>query len=72
MVRNSISLLVFSSVSEGLFSSSASWEEIWGRLEVLPPRLRLEEVDEELRPESGTGDAWPSCRKSIPPGRGEG
>ena len=64
-IRNSMSLLVFSSILLEATSSSTSCE-ISGRLLLLPPRLRLDEVEEELRPESGTGDAWPSRRKSTP------
>ena len=64
VVRNSISLLVL--WSSWPDESSSSWD-MSGRLLVLPPRLRLEEVEEEFRPESGTGDPWPSLRKSKPP-----
>lgn len=38
---------------------------------MLPPRLTLEEVEEELIPESATGDACHSRRKSRPPVRKE-
>lgn len=55
VAKNSISLYVFSSVLSEAASSSTSCE-ISGRLLLLPPRLRLDEVEEELRPESGTGD----------------
>lgn len=34
---------------------------------MLPPRLRLDDVEEELRPESGTGDAWHSRKNSKHP-----
>lgn len=48
-----MSLPVFSSAA----ARAASWSEMSGRLPLLPPRLRLDDVEEELRPESGTGDA---------------
>lgn len=67
MLRNSTSLLLFSSVSVLLSSVSDSSVEKCGRLLLLLPRLRLEDVDEELNPESGTGDAWASRKKSTPP-----
>ena len=66
VVRNSMSLFVFSSILLEATSSSTSCE-ISGRLLLLPPRLRLDDVEEELRPESGTGDAWHSRRKSTHP-----
>ena len=59
-----MSLLVLSS---SWLEESSSSGDMSGRLLVLPPRLRLEEVEEELRPESGTGDPWHSLRKSNPP-----
>lgn len=68
VLRNSTSLLLFSSVSVLLSSVSDSSVEKCGRLLLLLPRLRLEDVDEELNPESGTGDGWASRRKSTPPG----
>lgn len=55
VVKNSMSLLVFSSIL--LEASSSISCEISGKLLLLPPRLRLDDVEEELRPESGTGDA---------------
>lgn len=55
VVKNSMSLFVFSSVFLEATSSSISCE-ISGRWVLLPPRLRLDDVEEELRPESGTGD----------------
>lgn len=61
-----MSLLAFSSVSAAVSMSSTSWV-ICGRFPLLPPRLMLEEVELELRPESGTGDDWSSLRKSKPP-----
>lgn len=67
VVRNSMSLLAFSSVSAAVSTSSTSWV-ICGRFPLLPPRLMLEDVELELRPESGTGDDWSSLRKSKPPG----
>lgn len=71
VVRNSMSLLAFSSVSVVASMSSTSWD-ICGRFPLLPPRLMLEEVELELSPESGTGDDWSSLRKSKPPGWEEG
>lgn len=68
VVRNSMSLLAFSSVSAAVSASSTSWV-ICGRFPLLPPRLMLEEVELELSPESGTGEHWSSRRKSKPPGR---
>lgn len=68
VLRNSTSLLLFSSLSVLLSSVSDSSVEKCCRLLLLLPRLRLEDVDEELNPESGTGDAWASRRKSTPPG----
>ena len=70
VVKNSMSLLVFSSIL--LEASSSISCEISGRLLLLPPRLRLDDVEEELRPESGTGDAWHSRRKSKPPEHNRG
>lgn len=67
VLRNSTSLLLFSSVSVLLSSVSDSSVEKCGRLLLLLPRLRLEDVDDELNPESGTGDTWASLRKSTPP-----
>lgn len=61
-----MSLLAFSSVSAAVSTSSTSWV-ICGRFPLLPPRLILEEVELELSPESGTGEDWPSLRKSKPP-----
>lgn len=55
VVRNSMSLLAFSSVSAAVSASSASCV-ICGRFPLLPPRLMLEEVELELSPESGTGE----------------
>lgn len=66
VVKNSISLLVFSFILLEATSSSTSCE-ISGRLLLLPPKLKLDDVDEELKPESGPGDAWHSRRKSKPP-----
>lgn len=71
VVKNSMSLLVLSSILLEATSSSTSCE-ISGRLLLLPPRLRLDDVEEELRPESGTGDAWHSRRKSKPPEHNRG
>lgn len=65
VVKNSTSLLVFSSNLLEM-RSSTSWV-ISGRLVMLPPRLRLDDVEEELRPESGTGDAWHSRKNSKHP-----
>lgn len=45
---------------------------IWGRFPLLPPRLILEEVELELKPESGTGEDWYSRRKSKPPASRKG
>jgi len=45
---------------------------ICGRFPLLPPRLILEEVELELKPESGTGDDWYSRRKSKPPASRKG
>lgn len=67
VVRNSMSLLVFSSDSVEDSSSSSRSAEICGRFPMLPPRLTLEEVEDELSPESATGDACHSRRKSNPP-----
>lgn len=61
-----MSLFVFSSILLETTSSSTSCV-ISGRLLLLPPRLKLDDVEEELRPESGTGDAWHSRRKSKHP-----
>lgn len=62
-----MSLFVFSSILLGPTSSSTSWA-ISGKLLMLPPRLRLDDVEEELRPESGMGEVWHSRRKSqVPP-----
>lgn len=61
-----MSLLAFSFVFPGPIISSISCI-ISGRLLLLPPRLKLDDVEEELRPESGTGEAWHSRRKSNPP-----
>lgn len=55
VVKNSMSLFVFSSILLGPTSSSTSCA-ISGRLLMLPPRLRLDDVEEELRPESGMGE----------------
>lgn len=66
VVKNSMSWFVLSSILLDVTSSSTSCE-ISGRLLLLPPRLRLEEVEDELKPESGTGDAEHSRRKSKPP-----
>lgn len=66
VVKNSMSLFVFSSILLETTSSSTSCV-ISGRLLLLPPRLKLDDVEEELRPESGTGDAWHSRRKSKHP-----
>lgn len=52
-----MSLLVFSSILLVEVTSSSISCDISGRLLLLPPRLRLDDVEEELRPESGTGDA---------------
>lgn len=71
VVRNSMSLFAFSSVSEAASTSSTSCV-ICGRFPLLPPRLMLEEVELELSPESGTGDDWSSLRKSKPPGGRQG
>lgn len=67
VVRNSMSLFAFPSASAAVPTSSASWV-ICGRFPLLPPRLMLDEVELELRPESSTGDGWSSRRKSKPPG----
>lgn len=56
VVKNSMSLFVFSSILLGPTSSSTSCA-ISGRLLMLPPRLRLDDVEEELKPESGMGEA---------------
>ena len=69
VVRNSMSLFVFSSVSMEESSSSSRSALICGRLPTLPPRLTLDEVEDELRPESATGDGL-SRRKSKPPSAG--
>lgn len=45
---------------------------ICGRFPLLPPRLILEEVELELKPESGTGEDWYSRRKSKPPASQKG
>lgn len=71
VVRNSINLFAFSSVSAAVSMSSTSCV-ICGRFPLLPPRLILEEVELELRPESGTGDDWYSRRKSKPPASRKG
>jgi len=62
-----MSLLVFSSESVEDSSSSSRSAVICGRFPMLPPRLTLEEVEDELSPESATGDACHSRRKSNPP-----
>lgn len=67
VVRNSISLLVFSSDSVEDSSSSSRSAVICGRFPMLPPRLTLDDVEDELSPESATGDACHSRRKSNPP-----
>lgn len=65
-----MSLFVFSSVSFGASSrSSRSSGVTRGKFPTLPavlppPRLAEEELDVELRPESTTGDACHSRRKS--------
>lgn len=56
VVKNSISLLVLSFILLEATSSSTSCE-ISGRLLLLLPKLKLDDVDEELKPESGPGDA---------------
>lgn len=56
VVKNSMSLFVFSSILLVPTRSSTSCA-ISGRLLMLPPRLRLDDVEEELRPESGMGEA---------------
>lgn len=66
VVRNSINLFAFSSDSAAVSTSSTSCV-ICGRFPLLPPRLMLEEVELELKPESGTGEDWYSRRKSKPP-----
>lgn len=66
VIKNSMSLLLFSFILQELTNSSISCV-ISGRLLLLPPRLKLDDVEEELSPESGTGDAWHSRRKSQPP-----
>ena len=71
VVRNSINLFAFSSVSAAVSMSSTSCV-ICGRFPLLPPRLILEEVELELKPESGTGDDWYSRRKSKPPASRKG
>lgn len=71
VVRNSINLFAFSSVSAAVSMSSTSCV-IWGRFPLLPPRLILEEVELELKPESGTGEDWYSRRKSKPPASRKG
>lgn len=71
VVRNSINLFAFSSVSAAVSMSSTSCV-ICGRFPLLPPKLILEEVELELRPESGTGDDWYSRRKSKPPASRKG
>lgn len=71
VVRNSMSLLAFSSASAAASTSSTSCVA-WGRFPLLPPKLMLEEVELELSPESGTGDDCSSLRKSKPPGGEEG
>lgn len=71
VVRNSINLFAFSSDSAAVSMSSTSCV-ICGRFPLLPPRLILEEVELELRPESGTGDDWYSRRKSKPPASQKG
>lgn len=71
VVRNSINLFAFSSVSAAVSMSSTSCV-ICGRFPLLPPRLILEEVELELKPESGTGDDWCSRRKSKPPASQKG
>lgn len=62
-----MSLLVLSSDSVEDSSSSSRSAVICGRFPMLPPRLTLEEVEDELSPESATGDACHSRRKSNPP-----
>lgn len=65
-----MSLFVFSSVSLGVSSrSSRSSGVTRGKFPTLPaelppPRLAEEELEVELRPESTTGDACHSRRKS--------
>ena len=71
VVRNSMSLFAFSSISAAASTSSTSWV-ICGRFPLLSPRLMLEEVELELSPESGTGEDWSSLRKSKPPGGRQG
>lgn len=71
VVRNSINLFAFSSDSAAVSMSSTSCV-ICGRFPLLPPRLILEEVELELKPESGTGDDWYSRRKSKPPASQKG
>lgn len=71
VVRNSINLFAFSSDSAAVSTSSTSCV-ICGRFPLLPPRLILEEVELELKPESGTGDDWYSRRKSKPPASQKG
>lgn len=66
-----MSLLVFSSDSADDSSSSSRSAVICGRFPRLPPRLTLDDVDDELSPESATGDACQSRRKSNPPAEHE-
>lgn len=71
--RNSMSLFVFSSFSLGASSrSSRSSGVTKGKFPTLPavlppPRLVDEELEVELRPESTTGDACHSRKKSGAP-----
>lgn len=73
--RNSMSLFVFSSFSLGASSrSSRSSGVTKGKFPTLPavlppPRLVDEELEVELRPESTTGDACHSRKKSGAPER---
>lgn len=53
---NSMRHLTFSSCSGGASTSLSSVGERWGRAAPPAPRLMLEEVEQELRPESVIGD----------------
>lgn len=67
---NSMRFLTFSSCSA---ESCTSLSSVWGRWgKAVPPRLILDEVELELKPESVIGEGWYSGGNSDTPGLGRG
>ena len=64
---NSMRDLTFSSCSAVTSTSLRNVGERWDRAVPPAPRLMLEDVELELRPESVIGDGWQSGKKSCTP-----